>query len=155
MKKISIILLFLVMIVGCSSNTTTKTDQTPSAANETVTPNEMEEQTPVAGLPLLTASIAAGEHDVKGEFTVLDNNTIEATQLYYDGKAPDVYIVLGSIENDKFEPKLTVSTKLNALDGGKMTLILPEGTNIDDFDAISFWCQDFEEDFGSTRLVKV
>ncbi len=156
MKKILYIFTFLLILTGCSKEPE-NTDIKPVASNENVeTPSEEAGEQPVATLPVAKVTIEDGQHDVSGEFTFLDNGTVSIQNANYDGGAPDVYLVLGSYDDEgNFIAKKTISERIDGkLENQTLEISLPEGVNIDEYDALSFWCENFQEDFGSAIITK-
>ena len=89
-------------------------------------------------------------HGVKGTATILDERTIRLTHFSYDGRAPDMYVYLGTNQSSvAFLNGLTISPRLaRAYDDETYEVSLPEGQTLDGWNAISIWCRAVQASFG-------
>jgi hypothetical protein len=89
-------------------------------------------------------------HDVDGEVTVINETTLHAEHFSYNGLTPSVYFYLGDHNmNGVFVPMLRVGPELGVYDDEALTLVLPDGETLDDYSALSVWCEDFSVNFSS------
>lgn len=99
-----------------------------------------------------SATLSTLAHGVSGRATIIDSRTIRVTGFRYDGNAPLVYAYLGR-ENtfSAFSVGRAIGALLQARPyvNETLDLQLPEGQTLDDFNAISIWCQQFRVNFGS------
>ena len=78
----------------------------------------------------------------RGVATILDERTIRVHDLYYNGKAPLVYFYLGRTNTYvDFLNGIPIGPVLDELDDDCMTVQLPEGETLDDWNAIAIWCE--------------
>ncbi len=98
------------------------------------------------------AKLSTLAHNVSGTVRIVDHNTLDVENFYYDGGGPLVYFYLGkdNVYTDFFNglgvgPLLTGTPYSN----GSLTIDLPPGETLDDYNAISVWCEDFHINFGS------
>ena len=101
------------------------------------------------------ADIPMGVHLVQGEATIITDRIIHVEHFTYDGAAPLVYFYLGETDDyDAFLNGLEVPPLLDrAYDDESLVLLLPEGTSLDGYGAISVWCAQFQVNFGSAPFV--
>ncbi len=94
-------------------------------------------------------------HDVQGSVTIIDAQTLQVEGFSYDGTAPAVYFYLGAENsNDAFANGLELQPQLDrAYDNERLTLLLPPGASLDDYSAISVWCEQFSVNFTSASFV--
>ncbi len=157
-------ILILMFKVGCSGDETAQSTSPASQASESVpaasvASSEVSDASSDASMPssaeevtlLKSASITDGAHDVSAVVELYSDNTLLVTGFNYDGKAPDVYIAIGTKpEGGAFEPTQMVTEKLEgAYENGELTISLPEGAT---FDAVSVYCEQYNDDFGSAVL---
>lgn len=100
----------------------------------------------------LSAEFSTLAHQVSGTATVIDDCTIEVTNFNYDATAPAVYFYAGSDGEFSDSNAFAISEQLRS-DGTDysnetITLNLPEGKTLDDFNSISVWCEEFSVNFG-------
>lgn len=101
------------------------------------------------------ASIPTGFHGVQGKVTILDATTLQVDHFTYDGTAPAVYFYLGQEnQNIAFQNGLAVPPELDShfYSNESFPLLLPPGTNLDGYNAVSVWCQDFSVNFSSATF---
>jgi hypothetical protein len=100
------------------------------------------------------ADIPPGQHDSEGQATIITDRIIEVDHFTYDGTAPQVYFYLGEIDDyDSFLNGLEVPPLLDrAYNDESLVLLLPEGTNLDGYGAISVWCAAFDINFTSASF---
>ncbi len=154
----------LMFMVGCSGDEAAQSTSPVSQASESVSSvsvasSEISNASSDASMPssaeevtlLKSASITDGAHDVSATIELYSDNTMLVTGFNYDGKAPDVYIAIGTKpDGGTFEPTQMVTEKLEgAYENGELTIQLPEGV---DFDAVSVYCEQYNDDFGSAVL---
>ncbi len=154
----------LIFMVGCSGNQPEQSTASVSPASESVSStsaadSEVNDDSNDGSVPtsaeevtlLKSASITDGAHDVSAVIELYSDNTLLVTGFNYDGKAPDVYIAIGTKpDGGEFEPTQMVSEKLEgAYENGELTINLPEGAT---FDAVSVYCEQYNDDFGSVVL---
>lgn len=89
-------------------------------------------------------------HDVSGTATIIDDCSFTINNFNYDGGGPAVYIYAG--QNGVFTgaSAFQMGSLLTGqvFDDGTLTVELPAGKTLDDFDSISVWCEDFGVSFG-------
>lgn len=99
-----------------------------------------------------TATIAGLFHDVAGTATIIDDCTIQITGFAFDGGGIDTRIYLGL--DGEFRDTLggfSISSNLvgTAYNNNTLTLTLPMGRTLDDFNSISVWCVPVGVSFGT------
>ncbi len=163
MKKIISLLCMAVLVIAMSACTNTDEKQQSESLVEsdtqaTIDANEESEDLSdaiqVAPIIVKQASIPIGEHNAGGEIKVYDTNTVEVSNFTYDGGAPDTYIALGNYDAEgNFVYKVIISNELNkTYDNESFSLILPSTVDINEYDAISVWCDQFSENFADAPL---
>lgn len=97
------------------------------------------------------ADIPLGAHLVQGQATIITNRIIHVENFTYDGTAPQVYFYLGATDSDlDFQNGLEVPPQLvRAYIDESLVLLLPDGTTLDGYGAISVWCVEFAVNFSS------
>ncbi len=151
MKKM-LIFISLLFIVGCSSNNEPVPTATPEATIALpVHPTPVVLDNEEIELEVLkTGTITNGEHKVSAVINLYNNGTLELTDFNYDGRAPDVYVAFGTIEDGKFVYEGLLGDKITtALENETLTIQVDQNIDIK---AISIWCHQFTEDFGSTTM---
>jgi hypothetical protein len=91
-------------------------------------------------------------HNVSGKVTIVDTNTLAVENFTYDGVGPSVYFYLGTeISDVAFANGLRILPLLTgtAYNNSKLVLNLTGPSTLDNYNAISVWCEDFHVDFGS------
>lgn len=90
-------------------------------------------------------------YDVRmGEATIIDERTIRIDNFSYSGSGPDVRFYLG--KDGDYLNGFPISDKISGgapFNNATITLTLPEGRTLDDFNGISIWCTAFLLDFSS------
>jgi hypothetical protein len=101
------------------------------------------------------ADIPLGFHLVEGQATIISDRIIHVENFTYDGTAPQVYFYLGATDNDDdFQNGLQVPPQLvRAYEDESLVLLLPEGTTLDGYGAISVWCVQVSVNFSSASFV--
>ncbi len=87
-------------------------------------------------------------HDVSGVLTVTDNCTLTITNFVYDGEGPSVAFYSGVDGNYSSGQAISPTISGRAYSGGTITLNLPRGLSLDDFNSVSVWCYAFHANFG-------
>jgi len=85
-----------------------------------------------------------------GEATIVDENTIRIDNFTYSGGGPDVRVFLGMDGN--YAAGFPISGTISGngpYENETLTLTLPPGKTLDDFNGISIWCTIFLQDFSS------
>lgn len=128
--------------------------QRPDETTETDT----EVTQPVAGAtsthPLVGTSTQFRNifHGIAGTLTVINDRTLEVTGFEYDGQGPSVFFYLGT--DGQYAARdggILVGNRLNRNDpylGETITIALPDGVTLDDFNGVSVWCDLFFANFG-------
>ena len=96
-----------------------------------------------------TATLSQLDHNVSGTVTVIDDCTLKITGFNYDGGGIDVRVYLarnGNFSNGGFA--VTGDLLGAAYVNATLTITLPAGITLDDFDSISIWCVDVKVSFG-------
>ena len=99
-----------------------------------------------------TAALSERFHDVSGTVRVVDDCTLEIENFTFDGGGLDVRITVAEGTDYANGTALTGDLLGDPIDGETMTLPLPTGLSLDDFDHISVWCVAAGEDFGSAEI---
>ncbi len=96
-------------------------------------------------------SLATYFHQVSGEVTVVDAQTIRVDHFTFDGGGPAVYFYLGTeASNPAFAGGLPIGPQLTRpYNDETVMLTLPPGETVAGYGAISVWCAAFDVDFGS------
>jgi len=98
-----------------------------------------------------TATLSTKSHAVSGTAEIVDNCTIKLSNFNFDGGGIDVQVYLGN--DNQFLPRnggFSTSGDLvgTRYENADLTLTLPEGKTLDDFNSISIWCVDVGVSFG-------
>ena len=93
-------------------------------------------------------------HNVSGKATIIDDCTIHISEFYYDGGGPEVYIYAANNHNYGDTSAFAISQRINnnVYDNNSLTLTLPNGKSLDDFNGLSVWCVDFAANFGQLEF---
>ncbi len=101
-----------------------------------------------------TATITDGAHASSAIINIYSDNSVEVLNFNYDGKAPDVYIAVGNKDNSgNFERVALLSNKIEGAQQDA-TLMLELG-DVTEFNAVSIYCEQYSDDFGSSLLESV
>jgi thiosulfate dehydrogenase len=102
----------------------------------------------------LTAEMTTRFHGVTGTVRVVNDCAIVIEDLVFDGAGIDVRVYGG--EDLEFRDGIIMSDNLVnspvGYDGVTMVGVLPEGTTLDDVNAVSIWCVPVGVSFGDARL---
>lgn len=121
----------------------------PPAEEESAPTGEATSTHPLVGS---TAQFRNIFHGIAGTLTVLDDRTLEVTGFEYDGQGPSVFFYLGN--NGLYAERdggIRVGNLLNRSTpylGETLTINLPDGVTLDDFNGVSVWCDIFFANFG-------
>lgn len=129
----------------------------PAEVAETDAPAEEEPATTTeatASHPLVGTSTQFRNifHGIAGTLTVIDDRTLEVTGFEYDGEGPSVFFYLGT--DGLYAARdggILVGNRLNRSTpylGETLTINLPNGVTLDDFNGVSVWCDLFFANFG-------
>lgn len=142
----SIALLPLALILTACGGDTTPLSQAPTQMAEVASENCSADH-PYVGRSVQLSSLA---HGVSGTVTILDDCQIEVTNFNYDGGGPSVYFYGGQDGSYIGEDSFSIGPVLNGRrwNNESLTLVIPEGKSLDDFNSISVWCFDFNANFG-------
>ena len=125
----------------------------PTAGNTGSTPDAG--NTATNSLVGTTAQFTNNSHGISGTLTLIDDRTFEVTNFFYDGGGPSVYFYLGT-DGDYSTPGIgtQVGPLLNGrvYEGETITVTLPDGITLDDFNGVSVWCDLFFVNFGDARF---
>ncbi len=101
-----------------------------------------------------TAVMPLGAHNSYGVVTVITERLLFVQSFTYDGTAPAVYLYLGATDtNADFENGIPASPLLDrAYNVEDLIGVLPPGETMDDWGAISVWCEAFSANFTSTSI---
>ncbi len=163
MKRLILIFILVAVLVGCKSNEESvssklENENTQVESNAEDVANSEEIKTSNAELYVMKfASIQQGEHNSKAEIDINDDNTVVLYDFYYDGKAPDVYIAVGDFDdNGEFVKGEIISELIEGVyEGQEYRFTIKEGVNIDNYTAISIYCDRYSEDFASAELINI
>ncbi|MEM7258723.1 MAG: DM13 domain-containing protein [Pseudomonadota bacterium] len=97
-----------------------------------------------------TATLSTLAHGVSGSVTVVDDCTLEVINFNYDGRGPSVYFYGGQDGDYISDNAFSIGPRLNGRpwQNESLTLKIPEGKSLDDFNSVSVWCFDFNANFG-------
>ncbi len=93
-------------------------------------------------------------HDVQGTVRIVNDRLLWVTGFTFDGGGPAVYFYLGS-ENTSlaFQNGLQLSPQLNRpYSDESLALTVPDGASLDDYAAVSVWCDLVDVSFSSNRF---
>lgn len=104
--------------------------------------------------PLIGASGAFStfSHDVAGTVEVVDNCTLQISNFTFDGGGIDIRIYTGVNGNFSSGSTLSVDLLGTSFSNDTVTVRLPEGITLNDFNSISVWCDPASISFGDTIL---
>ena len=101
-----------------------------------------------------TGDFATHFHGVEGTATIVDDCTIQINNFSYDGGGPEVYfyaaVDLDFINSTAFQ----VGSELSGTfyNSSAITIKLPYGRTLDNFNSLSVWCVDFLVSFGDLEF---
>lgn len=102
------------------------------------------------------ADLSTNSHGVNGFVTIVDADTVQVDNFYYDGLGASVYFYLATadtkpafIAGQQIGPQLLGTVYTN----GALTIDLPAGTTLDGQNAVSVWCVVANANFGSGVFV--
>jgi hypothetical protein len=98
-----------------------------------------------------TATLSNLFHNVSGTAVIIDNCTIEIRNFTFDGGGINVHVYAGT--NQQFHTtqggfSLKSGLVGTAFNNGTLSITLPAGVTLDDFDSISIWCVPVGVSFG-------
>lgn len=98
------------------------------------------------------------DHGVKsGPITIVDAQTFLINDFHYDGQGPAGYwwATAGSRQSSsglRLKDENGSEKPLRRYSGETVVISLPEGKTIWDYDYIGVWCEEYQVDFGNTRI---
>ncbi len=98
-----------------------------------------------------------GVHNISGDVLVYDDNTIVIENFTYDGKAPSTFVALGHHDDRGIFVYETVISEIiiDPYDGEDYFIEAPKGTNLADYEAVSIYCLQYRENFGSADFEEI
>jgi len=96
------------------------------------------------------AEIGGLHHDLAGSAEIVDESTIVIQDFVYDGGGINARFYL-LIDGEDFNKDLEISDNLvgTEFNGEELTLDLPPGAMLDDFNLLTFWCVPAAVSFGN------
>ncbi len=91
-------------------------------------------------------------HDVSGTLTVIDDRTLEVSNFVFDGGGVNVFFYYGTDGDYRNGGQIGPQLRGTVFNGETITLTLPDGLTLDDFNGLSVWCVPFFADFGDARF---
>ena len=104
------------------------------------------------------APLAGYAHDISGYVTVVDDCTLELTEFTYDGAGLDVKLIAGEAGtsgDDQYVNGTVLSEDLRKSGGYEndtVSVPLPTGVSLDDFNNMSIWCVSVGENFADATF---
>lgn len=119
----------------------------PTSDANTNPPDSCSADHPFVGRTVQLSSLA---HGVSGTVTVADDCTLVVDNFNYDGGGPAVYFYGGQNMSYIGADAFSIGPRLNgrSWQNETLTLVIPEGKSLDEFDSVSVWCFDFNANFG-------
>lgn len=119
----------------------------PDTDGSNIPPENCSADHPFVGRSVQLSSLA---HGVSGTVTVADDCTLVVDNFNYDGGGPSVYFYGGQNTSYIGADAFSIGPQLNgrSWQNETLTLVIPEGKSLDDFDSVSVWCFDFNANFG-------
>jgi len=101
-----------------------------------------------------TGNFANYQHGIQGTATILDDCTIQIDNFSYDGGGPAVYFYAALNQDYNGVDAFQVGTLLSGTNynSALLTITLPQGKTLDDFNSLSVWCVDFSVNFGDLEF---
>ncbi len=161
MRKVVLLIIFCFVLSGCSAKAKevkTADEEVSVVENNVEEENEEEIKTSTANIKVLKyAVIPTGEHNASADVDFNDDRTVVLTNFYYDGKAPDVYITLGNFDDNGAFIKGVIVTPLieGVYKGDEYKFTLASDIDLNDYSAISIWCDNYSEDFSSANIIDI
>jgi hypothetical protein len=90
-------------------------------------------------------------HGVQGRVTIVDERTLRLTNFSYDGRAPDMFVYLGtSLDREAFRANGIRIGPLLARAYTNETLVvqLPVGQTLEGWTAVCIWCEFVRSNYG-------
>jgi len=143
---------FVLSQVNESQNGLVDVETAVADLTDSLIENELINEDCTSAHPLVnsTAELSMLEHGVSGTIKVINDCVIEVSNFNYDGGGPDVFFYAAADRAygaDSFmisEPRLNGQQWVN----DTVTLKIPEGKTLDDFNGLSVWCFRFGINFG-------
>jgi len=98
------------------------------------------------------ATLSTIAHGVSGVVTIVQGNRIRIDNFHYDGGGISVYVYLAESNTQaSFVKGFRVGPQLQgtAYNNGTLVIQLPAGHSLDEFHAVSIWCETANVNFGS------
>jgi len=130
----------------------------PAAPDATGDENNSDNSAPApSSNPLVgtSAEFSNFSHDIAGTLTLIDDRTFEVTGFNYDGGGPSVFFYLGTDgQYSTGAGGLLVGPRLNGrpYNNETLTVTLPDGVTLNDFNGVSVWCELFGINFGDATF---
>ncbi|MCJ8313043.1 MAG: DM13 domain-containing protein [Saccharospirillaceae bacterium] len=93
-----------------------------------------------------TAQLKTLHHRVSGQIEILNDCTLRITDFTYDGKGPDTFFYVA--RDGDYKNGSQVGDQLKRGQSYKNNTLLIKIDQLDDFNSISVWCEDFSVNFG-------
>ena len=99
-----------------------------------------------------SASFTTLYHGVAGTAHIVDAETLELRNFSFDGQGVDVRVYVSA--SPTFSNSIVLGPSLigPAFSNDTLTLSIPEGADLDDFNYVSIWCVPVGIDFGSGQF---
>lgn len=100
------------------------------------------------------ATLSTLAHGVKGTVTILNDNTLLVENFFYDGGGISVYFYLG-VDANSFATGVRIGPQLLGMpfNNGSLVLPVPGNVSLENYHAISVWCEAVQASFGHGTFV--
>lgn len=104
------------------------------------------------------AELQTVAHNVSGQVTIVDEDTLFIEHFYYDGGGASVYFYLGPVSGTfAFGNGLRIGPQLlgTVFQDASFPLDLPAGHTLDGYNAVSVWCELAQFSFGHGPFLQI
>ena len=145
----------ILIVVGCSSegvNSIPDNQDPPNSlqANPASDPRDCPTTSSLIGE---SRELAVSDiYGISGLVTIVSDCEIEITNFFYNGSGPNVSVYAGIDNNFVNGVNMSVPLNSTAFENQTLNLFLPEGATFNEFNSISIWCFEFDQDFSSASF---
>ncbi len=159
----TLVLSLMILLIGCGSGAPSEVlddaDIKSRSDGQSDDINDSDDDKPLESLDdsVVKMTTVTGVHNISGDIFIYDDNTLVIENFTYDGKAPSTFVVLGHHDDDGFFVfETTISDIIvDAYEGEDYFIEAPDGVNLADYEAVSIYCVQYSENFGSSDFLQI